>query len=189
MLSRVSKYLISFGAGALVVIGIGIYIHTLQNKIDRQAFEIDRLMAEDHPDTILVQGKVTTAPPETTYIDRGLVKVITHDDTMIVYSQDTVYITINPSGTIEGSTVHSRGGITAHVGCLAHYPDGRMEFTVGLHSKTKRQGWQAGLFFGGGIGFKNETLIGLGADLTYRKYGLWVMGNNKGVLCGVRVNF
>lgn len=189
MLSGINKYLISFGAGIVIVLAIGIYIHTLQNKIDQQAFEIDRLMAEDHPDTIYIQGEVITEPPETTIVNSESVKIVTHDDTTIVYSQDTVYITINPSGTIEGSTVHSQGGITAHVGCLAYYPAGLMEFTIGLHSKPYRPGWQAGLFFGGGVDFKNETLIGLGADLTYRGYGLWAMGNSKGVLGGVKVNF
>jgi hypothetical protein len=132
MLNRI--IVISLIALLILAAGYGVVKTLSGSQKDKQIAALQAELAAVKPDTIIVQGKVDTVK---------VVKYVYQYDTIIVNGQVQVDTICKDSVrttdiTITGSTSKRFPAGLASSGCVAHYPSGQMDFTLGFAENPEK---------------------------------------------------
>lgn len=152
---------------------------------DRRIAELQEKLAAAKPDTVIIQGDVDTVFQQ--------VKIAVYETIKVAGTTkiDTIYKDGNQIAdiTVKGSTTKKFPAGIVSAGCVAHYPSGRMDFTIGMTENKHRQGFCGGLDWTIGRG-----TIKIGGDVTYRskwapRIDLQIKDGGETWMFGVRRNF
>lgn len=164
-------------AALLIVAGLSAYVVKAITSRDKVIASLQGQIAAIRPDTIYVQGKVDTVKI-TKYVYRfdtitidGKVKVDT------IYRDSTTTADITVSGN--ASKVFRTGVVSA--GCVAHYPSGKMDFTLGMYEYPEKT--QYGLISALMI-YRGRLGVLAGLSRTETRYGVFGGVLTDGLYCG-----
>lgn len=179
--------LIKFGVIGAIIAAVVIYVQTQNSTIDDLKLEVAQLQGKYEPDTIYAEGEIiydtTTVLKKSTFVLKS--------DTVVV--NDTVYITEThqvdmPPFSIKGQTAYDKAGIRGLIGCLAHYPSGKMDFTIGLYKDKPKARLSVFAMLMGGVQHK-KAVAGVGGGIGYGKWSVGAMALNDGIAGMVIMRF